>query len=267
MHCGWANKITFTNLKPKEIEKLVLKVKKPRKLVNRDSPHPLYLKFKADTDKITRMIYDTNPEFVEKVHNIGEILVVDSDKCFSKLRNRVMSYYCGTIENKLTMLAYKYFTEHGVCKKQEADWGYDGFTFPHPSPDINLEYHLDEMVKYVREKSGFQRVHIICKPFESENMLHDVIQARQNYCALRKRKFDDSTNELNLSSQVLEAIEKYSKVKPNMIRLLLFIKYLEAVMFVLINREKNFIASITRLNYGTLISVVLPFVIKFLLIF
>ncbi|RYH06094.1 hypothetical protein EON65_43290 [archaeon] len=48
-----------------------------------------------------------------------------------KRKNRVMSYFCGIIENEITHKALKYL-EKKYIKNKVMGWSFNGLTFPSP---------------------------------------------------------------------------------------------------------------------------------------
>jgi len=179
-HSGWCNEITWTKLKDTDVDKLRRKGKFPREMKNQDRPHPLYQRLLEDLNSFQRRVFDNNPELVQIVKEHSKC-ADDSDKPFSKLRNKVVSCFCQILENEFTSLAMKYCVENTLCNKRAVDWGYDGFTAPPCAFSYaDLEFHDDGLNAYVREKSGFQMVTFIRKPFPENKILFDVIQQRRD---------------------------------------------------------------------------------------
>lgn len=175
-HTGWVKNITWSGLSADEIDKKEIKGKKPKEMRNKQTKHPFYERFLADTQFITRRIYDANPALVARVRGT---LPDDSNKEFSYLRNRVMSYFCGVLENEITFQAYKYCVDNGLAPKRGVDWGYDGFTTPPPPPYTDDSFHLNAMNEFVRERTGFKMVTIELKEIKPETIIQSVIDARR----------------------------------------------------------------------------------------
>ena len=164
------------NLEGKDVE-----IRRPKALRNTTLPHPYYSAFYNKTKNIIDLVYINN-------ENLQNILCKDiplpsneesaeySTTLWSR-KNRVMSYFCGVIENEITYRAYKYLIEAKVIPKGIVDWGYDGFTIPPPSPEINFECSLKEMNEYVRTKTGFKNVEFVVK--ELDGVLDNVIERRK----------------------------------------------------------------------------------------
>jgi hypothetical protein len=175
-HNGWVKEITWEGLSAEERNKRLRWGYAPKEMRNKKKPHELYNRFLADTQFITRRIYDANPQLVARLR--GD-LPDDSNAPFSKLRNKVMSSFCGILENEITFKAYQYCVENGLSPKKGVDWGYDGFTTPPPPPYTDHDFHLNAMNEYVREKTGFKLVRFEKKAFDPETIIQSVIDARR----------------------------------------------------------------------------------------
>jgi len=175
-HSGWVKQITWEGLTPEEVLKKEIKGKKPREMRNKWKPHELYERFLADTQYITRRIYDANPALVARVRgNLPD----DSNAPFSKLRNKLMSQFCGALENEITYQSYKYMVTNGLAPKKGVDWGYDGYTAPPPPPYTDEAFHLNAMNEFVRERTGFQLVTFELKAIKADTIIQSVIDARR----------------------------------------------------------------------------------------
>jgi len=145
----------------------------PKKMNNADSPHPIYKAFHADTKKIIELVYLNNEDICKKVCTN----IAGGQECDWRRKNRVMSYFCGIIENEITFRAYKYLLKENIIQKGLLDWGLDGITFPNPE-NIALDEILAEMNDAVRKVCGFKTVSFIVKAFEDDEILEDLITKR-----------------------------------------------------------------------------------------
>jgi len=159
--------------------------RKPKK-VNDIKPHTIYNAFYRDTQKIIDLVYLNN----EAIKNIVCKDIVGDEKLNWKRKNRVMSYFCGIIENEITFKAYKYLLDNHIIKKGFCDWGLDGITFPSPI-NIDLDFYINEMNEYVRKQTGLLHVKFVRKEFDKNEILWDVVVARQNIPIAKK--VDDIT--------------------------------------------------------------------------
>jgi hypothetical protein len=175
-HPKWCDEITHTNLKPAIMLKLARKGKLPIELKNKNTPFPFWNKFYEDTKLITGIIWSNN---IALRQIVCKGMIDDSNEPFSKCRNKLMSHFCGILENELTFRAYKYRVENGLCPDKSVDWGYDGFTTPPPPAHTDHEFHIKAMNDYVREKTGFLSVCFVEKEFKKDTILWSVIEARR----------------------------------------------------------------------------------------
>jgi hypothetical protein len=81
-------------------------------LKNKDHLHPFYQQFLQETQMVISLIFTSNPEMVAR---LCSDLPDDEDGLFKK-RSRVMSYFCGVIENHITWMAFDLLVQHGVIK-------------------------------------------------------------------------------------------------------------------------------------------------------
>jgi hypothetical protein len=147
----------------------------PKEVRNHTKKHSVYQRFYDDTQRVIDLVYLSNTLLAEKV--CGDL--PDTPTNLWSRKNRVMSYFCGIIENEITCHAYKYGCKSNLCQKRIVSWGYDGFTIP-PFPDtIDESTILSEMNDYIKQKTGFTKVSIIPKEYDKDEILYDCITRRQ----------------------------------------------------------------------------------------
>jgi hypothetical protein len=155
----------------------------PKEMKNRDNPHPFYQEFYKDTQKIIDLVYLNNDEIKNIVcKDIKETdAMILAGKDFEwKRKNRVLSYFCGVLENEITYKAYKYLVDNHIIQKGFCDWGFDGITFPHPAPYTDFDFHLKEMNEYVRKQTGMPSITFVRKEFDDEEVIMPLIEERRN---------------------------------------------------------------------------------------
>jgi len=131
--------------------------------------HSLEKEFVAECRMVMDFIYNSNNEILEKVK--GE------EKNEYKLKSKVMSYFCGTIENEILHIAYKFLCERGVIKNDKVLLEYDGLCFPNPHID-NLADIIDELNHTIKEKTKLN-VRMTNKKYETEYIHQDIIEQRK----------------------------------------------------------------------------------------
>tara|TARA_R110000823_G_scaffold61617_1_gene146660 strand:- start:258 stop:2822 length:2565 start_codon:yes stop_codon:yes gene_type:complete len=162
-------------------------------IIVKKEPHDFYVEFKKETREIIDLVYNNNQQLAEVVCKD----IPDTEKNLWKRKNRVMSMFCGIIENEITYRAYKYAYENGMCEKNCIDWGYDGFTIPHAKED----YDLEKLNEYVRKQTKFEKISFIEKEFDE--YLEEVIYERENAIDYS----DDEEEDEEESEAELKAIE------------------------------------------------------------
>jgi len=131
--------------------------------------HPIEKEFVKECRMIMDTIYNSNPDILERVK--GE------EKNEYKLKSKVMSYFCGTIENEILHIAYKFLCERGVIKNDIVLLEYDGLCFPNPNIN-NLSNIIDELNYNIREKTKIN-VKMTLKNYDEEYIHKDIIEKRK----------------------------------------------------------------------------------------
>jgi hypothetical protein len=176
-HSKWVKNVTHNGLNEDELLKLKQKGKNPTMMKNINSPHEFYIEFLNETKSITDKIWCNNDELknIVCIDKDGNPMVDDSMNRFSFIRNKLISQFCGIIENEITYRAYKYVCDNHKEIKKNVDWGYDGFTVPPTFEKIDCV----RMNLYVRDKTKFEKVTIVEKPFQTDTVLNECIDKRK----------------------------------------------------------------------------------------
>jgi hypothetical protein len=148
----------------------------PKDIKNQNNPHPFYTAFKKDTRKVIDRVYIDNDALAEIVCKD----IQGGDDMDWKRKNRVMSYFCGIIENEITFRAYKYLINKNLVEKGFCSWALDGITIPAPSSFEKIDVHFNEMNEYVRNQTGLSRITFVRKVFDNDELLMPLINARKN---------------------------------------------------------------------------------------
>ena len=150
--------------------------RKPKELKNGKKPHPIYTAFKEDTKKVIDLVY-LNNEAIKDI--VCKDITGDKSEDWRR-KNKVMSYFCGIIENEITFKAYKYLVDNHLIQKRFCDWGLDGITFPAPAPYTDFDFHINEMNEFVRKQIGLAHIRFVRKAFDEGELLMPLIDARRN---------------------------------------------------------------------------------------
>lgn len=96
------------------------------------TPHQFVNLFKTDCKKLIELININNPELIERVK--GDLTNE------YEIKTRVMSYFCGIIENEILHICYKFLIKENVIKERQCALEYDGLCFKRPNEsEINIE--------------------------------------------------------------------------------------------------------------------------------
>lgn len=180
--------------------------RKPKEIKNINKPHPFYDAFYKETQKIISLIYLSNDD-------ITKIVCVDiqGEQNEWKRKNRVMSYFCGIIENEITFKAYKYLVDKSIIQRRFCDWGLDGITFPYPTCD-DLDFVISEMNDYVKKQTGLSRICFVVKPFDENDLLLSLIDERKNIVIEDEIEESEIDELLSFDKVSKEFEKKHSKI-------------------------------------------------------
>ena len=153
----------------------------PVAMRNKTEQHALYKAFYKDVQTLTDFVYGSNQAIQDIV---CKDLVAGEDDCQAKRegiehsrKSRTMAYWCGVIENEITYQALTFAAKVGLVEKNRVSWGYDGFTSP-PFGSKSMADHIDALNAHVVKATKLTTVAFVLKPFEEEDLLHDVLAAR-----------------------------------------------------------------------------------------
>jgi hypothetical protein len=118
-------------------------MKKDGILLGTNIPHPLVNQFLTECKTFMDVIYFNNPEIVSKVK--GKL---DIEKDLYELKSRVMSYWCGTIENHIISIVYKYLIKRNVINEENIVLEYDGVCL---KLNNNNETFMEELLSEIND--------------------------------------------------------------------------------------------------------------------
>lgn len=140
-----------------------------KKEVGTSEIHYIEKEFVKECRIVMDLVYENNTSIVEKIRG-------DEENEY-KLKCKVMAYFCGTIENEILHLAYKFMCDRGVIKNDKVLLEYDGLCFPRPSNMDNFDDILNELYYTIKEKTKIN-VKMINKNYEKDYIHDDVIRIR-----------------------------------------------------------------------------------------
>ena len=154
-----------------------------------DKPHDIMISFIKECREMTNSIYNANPELVDFLKSKYE----DEDEY--KIKNKLMSYYCGTIENEILHLSYKFLIKNDIITPREnVELEYDGLCFK--KPDTKTINEINTIIGKLNEKifkeTGLD-VKFKIKPYEHKHIHNDLIETA---IANEKREIEDEENQM-----------------------------------------------------------------------
>lgn len=176
-----------TWLKEMDKDKIELKTKKQ---------HEIVINFIQECRKFGKIVYDNNPKIVEKV---TKNLTDEDDK-----RNRVMSYWCGTIENHIIFICYKFLKLKKVLEDKAFALEYDGICFK-PIARGGLNDILAALNNKIVSDTSLMYVKMKWKDYSNDYIHKDIITEAED--------FEVEPDDLVTSD--LEAAQKVIKLFPH----------------------------------------------------
>ena len=145
-------------------------LKKDGVIFNTDiATHPFILEFKQECKVIMTSIIMQNKE-------LFDYLKKDTDE-YHETCNRVMSYYCGIIENDILHTITTFLTKKKVISNKAVLFEYDGLCFK-PNPNIELQPIVIELNNHIQDKYKM-KINIKLKPYSPENVHNEIIEKRK----------------------------------------------------------------------------------------
>lgn len=118
------------------------------KPVKRKDILPEWKEYLDDCKQITDLIMLNNPEMIAKLK--GD-LTEDT-----KIRNRMVSYWCGAFENDIIHTIYKYLVSQDVIKQRCCSPEYDGLCFKPAKKEINYTELEADINAVIKQKTGME---------------------------------------------------------------------------------------------------------------
>ena len=158
--------------------------------------HELVVNFIKECRIFSHLVYENNPKIVERV---AKNLTKDK-------HNRVMSYWCGTIENHIIHICYKFLKLRKVLEDKAFALEYDGICFK-PLKKDGLDEILAELNNKIIADTSLMYVKMKWKDYAAEYVHKDIITQAED--------FEVEPDDLVTSD--LEAAEKVIKLFPHWI--------------------------------------------------
>jgi len=140
---------------------------KENKEVGTTAIHPFEKVFAKECETLINLVYLGNKNITDKIKG-------DCNDEY-KLKNKTMSYFCGTIENELLFIAYKFLTKKGVIQEKKCALEYDGLCFK--NPNINMDEIINELNWKIKTDTKLD-VKFIIKTYNPLYIHQDIIDKR-----------------------------------------------------------------------------------------
>lgn len=154
----------------------------PVPMKNKDKQHKLYKGFYTDIQTVTGFVYASNQAIQDMVCKDLPLRDTDSKdeqaRVLHSRKSRTMAYWCGVIEHEITHQALSFAAKNVWVTKNHVSWGYDGFTSP-PFGAESIADHIDEINAHIVKTTKLATVQFVTKPFDEEDLLLDVLEARE----------------------------------------------------------------------------------------
>ena len=134
--------------------------------------HPFVDRFISECREFATIVYINNPEIAERVCD-------EPDMDEYKKKSRVMSYWCGAIENDIIFRCYKFLKDEGVLEDRKYALEYDGLCFK-PLKTEGLDYILTKLNNKLINLTGLELVKMKWKDYSSEHVHTEIIEAAEN---------------------------------------------------------------------------------------
>jgi len=131
--------------------------------------------YETDVKLMNERIIEANPDAHSKI--------MDNKKSEWKNKNKVMSYFLGTIENHILYSAYCYLIDNDYTRKSINNFlAYDGLTIDgnlknHNSENIDYTKMIDGMNECIKKCCGLDGVVMVFKEFKEDDLLMDVVKS------------------------------------------------------------------------------------------
>lgn len=140
--------------------------------ISNDVPHKTFIDFAKECNNLRKAIVDNNRELKIYLKNNYK----HKNLTEYELDNRVMSYYCGTIENHLLMLCYNKLAEKRILtKKKNVLLEYDGLCFLPAKPIEDVKVAITEVNNFIKKETGIP-IEFIVKDYKEKYLHTDLIE-------------------------------------------------------------------------------------------
>jgi hypothetical protein len=132
--------------------------------------HMFVDRFISECRAFQDLVYIYNPELTNRV--------CDDDMDEYKKKSRVMSYWCGAIENDIIYRCYKFLKDEGVIEDKKYALEYDGICFK-PLKTDGLDYIITKLNNKLISMTGLELIKMKWKDYDAEYVHTEIIDSAQ----------------------------------------------------------------------------------------
>ena len=160
---------------------------KEGKEISTNSIHPIEAAYDDEIKTIINIVYLNNKA-------IADIIKGDETNEY-KIKNKVMSYFCGTIENEILYITYKFLVSKNIIEDKKCALEYDGLCFKKPD-GIDMSEIILELNHKIKKDTNLD-VKMKLKGYDPEYVHQDIINERNT---IESDEADDATVSLEYSN-------------------------------------------------------------------
>lgn len=144
-------------------------------IISNENEHPFVKEFKNDCNTIKELVFLNNSKIANLLKKEGENY--EDAKIINKLKRSVMSYFCGTIENHIIFLCYKFLQKEGIILKGEWLPEYDGLCLKYPEKmeENELQGIVKRLNNHILDKLKLN-IKMIWKNYQPKYVHSDLIE-------------------------------------------------------------------------------------------
>ena len=199
-------------------------------------PHPFVTEFLKECKSFMELIYLNNPAMVEKVRGS-----LDIEKDLYAIKSRVMSYWCGSIENHIIYLVYKLLVKRDAIFHGNIVLEFDGVCLRLRNNDTE---YMDELLSQINDmilKETKLNVKMKWKGYRDEHIHLDELEETDDTTSEGSDitfSDDDDETEADIIQDTFEQVKaEFEKTHLKIVNKAFFVKEFENRVITL-NKEK-----------------------------
>lgn len=211
-------------------------------------PHPMVVEFLKECKSFMELIYLNNPAIVDKVKGSYDI-----EKDLYAIKSRVMSYWCGSIENHIIYIVYKLLVKRDAILKSNLVLEFDGVCLRLVNNDVE---YMDELLSDINDmilKETKLNVKMKWKGYRDEHIHIDELDETDDTTSEASDitfSDDEEEDEDEIKDTFINVKEEFEKIHTKITNKSFFVKEFENRV-ITFNKEK-FATAYEHLQYTEL---------------